>query len=316
MHSPTVTPLLMHSMRVDVGGYRLYMRCMGQGSPTVIFDAGLGEDASTWDHVQPEVAQFTQACAYDRANVAPSDSRPATIKVSAQLVARELHALLVNAHLPGPYVLVGHSLGGLFVQMYACQYPGEVAGVVLVDSTHPEQASRLAVALGPTFAKDAKQGFPVEGITYDEVLAMQAEVDAVRSHFPDAPLIVLVRSRFTASAAWSAAQYRQVWMSLQTDLAKRSSRGQLILAQNSGHSIQDDRPDLVISSIHVVVLQARHASTISGTETCARLMGKLFTLSLIVFLSTPFQRVYQSPYVDKVEAKSKGTYFKMAVALH
>src|SRR5438046_4880451 len=79
MHSPTVTPLSMHSMRVDVGGYRLYMRCMGQGSPTVIFDAGLGEDASTWDHVQPEVAQFTQACAYDRANVAPSGSRPATI---------------------------------------------------------------------------------------------------------------------------------------------------------------------------------------------------------------------------------------------
>jgi len=84
------------------------------------------------------VAQFTQACAYDRANVAPSDGRPAAIKVSAQLVARELHALLVNAHLSGPYVLVGHSLGGLFVQMYACQYLGEVAGVVLVDSTHPQ----------------------------------------------------------------------------------------------------------------------------------------------------------------------------------
>src|SRR5438270_8106263 len=65
MHSPTVTPLSMHSMRVDVGGYQLYVRCMGQGSPTVIFDAGLRDNASTWDHVQPEVAQFTQACAYD-----------------------------------------------------------------------------------------------------------------------------------------------------------------------------------------------------------------------------------------------------------
>ena len=259
MHSPTVTPLSMHSMRVDVGGYQLYVRCMGQGSPTVIFDAGLGDDASTWDHVQPEVAQFTQACAYDRANVTPSDSRPAAIKVSAQLVARELHALLVNAHLSGPYVLVGHSLGGLFVQMYACQYLGEVAGVVLVDSTHPQQASRLAATLGPAFTKDAKQGFPVEGITYNEVLAMQAEVDAVRSHFPDVPLIVLMRSRFTSSAAWTAAQFRQAWVSLQTDLSKRSSRGQLILAQNSGHFIQDDRPDLVISSIHEVVQQARHA---------------------------------------------------------
>jgi len=99
----------------------------------------------------------------------------------------------------------------------------------------------------------------VEGITYNEVLAMQAEVDAVRSHFPDVPLIVLMRSRFTSSAAWTAAQFRQAWVSLQTDLSKRSSRGQLILAQNSGHFIQDDRPDLVISSIHEVVQQARHA---------------------------------------------------------
>jgi pimeloyl-ACP methyl ester carboxylesterase len=259
MHSPTSIPLRIRSMRVDVGGYRLYVRCMGQGTPTVVFDAGLGEDLSTWNQVQPAVAQFTQACAYDRANVAPSDNRPLAVKVSAQQIARELHNLLVNAHLPGPYIIVGHSLGGLFMQMFACQYPQEVAGIVLVDSTHPEQATRLAAALGPAFTAEASQGFPVEGITYDEVLAMQAQVETARGSFPQVPLIVLVRSRYTSSAHWTAARYMQAWMSLQTDLSRRSSRSRLLVAPHSGHFIQNDRPDLVIAAIHEIFMETRHS---------------------------------------------------------
>lgn len=254
--SPTSIPLRVRSMFVDVGGYRLYVRCMGQGSPTVVFDAGLGEDLTSWDQVQPAVARFTQACAYDRANIAPSDNRPGSIKVSAPQIATELHSLLANAQLPGPYILVGHSLGGLFMQMFACQYPKEVAGMVLVDSTHPEQAKRLAAALGPAFSSEASQGFPVEGIGYDDVLAMQAQVDAARSRFPQVPLIVLVRSRYTASAHWTAEQYMQAWMSLQSDLSQLSSRGRLVVAQNSGHFIQNDRPDLVIASIHEILMEA------------------------------------------------------------
>jgi pimeloyl-ACP methyl ester carboxylesterase len=261
IHSSTAAPLSTRSMRVDVGGYQLYIRCMGQGSPTVVLDAGLGGDVNTWDRVQPEVAQFTQACAYDRANVAPSDNRPTTIKVSAQQIARELHTLLVNANLPGPYVLVGHSLGGLFMQMYACHYPHEVAGMVLVDSVHPEQQAHLAAVLGPEFTKEARQGFPVEGITYDDVLAMQAQVDAVSSQFPNVPLIVLARSHFQSSPTWTADQLKQAWMSLQTDLSRRSSRGKLVIAQNSSHDIPNDRPDLVASSIHEVVLETRHPSS-------------------------------------------------------
>jgi pimeloyl-ACP methyl ester carboxylesterase len=259
MHSPTTFPLQLRSMHVDVGGYRLYARCMGQGSPTVVFEAGLGEDLSTWNQVQPAVAQSTQACAYDRANVAPSDNRPLSIKVSARQIAAELHQLLIYAHLPGPYILVGHSLGGLFMQMFACQYPQEVVGMVLVDSTHPQQATRLAAALGPAFTTEARQGFPVEGITYEDVLAMQAQVDAARSSFPQVPLLVLVRSRYTSSAHWTATQYMQVWMSLQTDLSKRSSRGRLIVAPNSGHFIQNDRPDLVTASIHEVFMEIQHS---------------------------------------------------------
>jgi pimeloyl-ACP methyl ester carboxylesterase len=231
----------------------------GFGSPTVIFEAGLGEDLSTWNQVLPQAARFSQACAYDRANVAPSDERPAAIRVSAPQIAGELQRLLVNAHLPGPYVLVGHSLGGLFMHMVACRYPHEVAGMVLVDSTHPRQAMRLAAALGPAFSKEASQGFPVEGISYDDILAMQAQVDAVRGHFPQVPLIVLVRSRFTSSAYWTATQYRQAWMDLQADLSRRSSRGKLVVAQKSGHFIQSDRPDLVLASIREIIQETQHA---------------------------------------------------------
>lgn len=257
IHFPTATLLPVRSLDIDIGGYRLHVRCMGQGTPTVIFEAGLGEDLSTWDQVQPEIAHFSQACAYDRANVTPSDKRPVTIHVSAPQLARELQELLVNAHLPEPYVLVGHSLGGLFMQMFACQYPGEVAGMVLVDSTHPQQAMRLAAALGPAFTSEARQGFPVEGMTYDDILAMQAQVEAARSHFPQVPLIVLVRSRFISSAYWTATQYKQVWMNLQTDLSRRSSGGKLVVAQNSSHFIQNDRPDLVIASIREIITEYR-----------------------------------------------------------
>jgi pimeloyl-ACP methyl ester carboxylesterase len=258
-HPATVTPLPMRSMSVDIGGYRLYVRCIGQGTPTVIFEAGLGEDLSTWDQVLPQAARFSQACAYDRANVALSDERPVAIRVSAPQIAAELQHLLVNAHLPGPYVLVGHSLGGLFMQMFACRYPHEIAGMVLVDSTHPQQAKRLAAALGPAFSKEASQGFPVEGISYDEIQAMQAQVDAVRGHFPQVPLIVLVRSRFTSSTRWTATQYKQAWLNLQADLSRRSSRGKLVVAQNSGHFIQSDRPDLVLAAIHEIVQETQRA---------------------------------------------------------
>lgn len=259
MHSRSPIPLHIRSMYVDIGGYRLYARCMGQGSPTVVFEAGLGDDLSRWNQVQPAVSQFTQACTYDRANVAPSDNRPLSIKVSARQIAAELHQLLAKAQLPGPYILVGHSLGGLFMQMFACQYPQEVEGMVLVDSTHPEQATRLAAALGPVFTSEASQGFPVEGITYEDVLAMQAQVNSARSSFPQVPLLVLVRSRYTSSANWTATQYRQAWMNLQTDLAKRSSRGRLIVVPNSGHLIQDDRPDLVTAALHEILMEIRRS---------------------------------------------------------
>jgi len=126
---------------VDVGGYKLHINCMGEGSPTVILEAGWADYSATWAYVQPKVAKTTQVCSYDRAGYGWSDPSPHPRTASWR--ADELHTLLVNANVQGPYVLVGHSLGGMLVRVYAHNYPDVVAGMVLVDSMHEEQYERL-----------------------------------------------------------------------------------------------------------------------------------------------------------------------------
>lgn len=122
---------------VDIGGYRLHINCTGTGSPTVILDAGLGGTSLDWSKVQPAVARFTRVCSYDRAGYGWSESGPGP-RTSQQIV-KELHLLLAHAQVHGPYVLVGHSVGGLNMRLYAYRYPEEVAGMVLLDATSEHQ---------------------------------------------------------------------------------------------------------------------------------------------------------------------------------
>ena len=119
---------------VDVGGYRLHLHCIGQGSPTVVLDAGLGGFSLDWGAVQPQIAKSTRVCAYDRAGLGWSDPGPAPR--SPQQFASELHALLTKGGIEGPYVLVAHSLSGKTARLFASQHPDEVAGMVLVDVRH------------------------------------------------------------------------------------------------------------------------------------------------------------------------------------
>src|SRR5215204_4461492 len=126
---------------VDVGGYRLHINCVGQGSPTVLLDAGSGGFSAQWVRVQREVSETTRVCAYDRAGMGWSEMGPDPR--DAQQITSELHTLLGKAGIEGPYVLVGHSYGGMYMQTYAARYPDEVAGVALVDSsTDPDQFSQ------------------------------------------------------------------------------------------------------------------------------------------------------------------------------
>src|SRR5215212_8888540 len=124
---------------VGVRGYSLHIDCVGQGNPTVVLDAGSGEMSADWVWVQREVSHTTRVCAYDRAGMGWSEMGPEPR--DARRISGELHALLQGASIEGPYVLVGHSFGGLYMQTYAARYPDEVAGVSLVESSHPEQFS-------------------------------------------------------------------------------------------------------------------------------------------------------------------------------
>lgn len=128
---------------VDVGGYKMHLYCVGQGSPTVIFAAGLDDFSVGWSLVQPEVARTTQVCSYDRAGLGWSEPSPEP-RTSENMV-KELHTLLVNGKVDPPYVLVGHSFGGALVRLYALDYPDDIVGMVLVDSAPDDLFIRVPV---------------------------------------------------------------------------------------------------------------------------------------------------------------------------
>lgn len=126
---------------VDVDGIEMHLYCTGSGSPTVVLDAGLGEFSHTWQGLQPDIAAFTRVCSYDRAGYGWSEASPHSR--TSQQIADELHILLQAAEEDGPYLLVGHSLGGFHVRVFAKTYPSETAGIVLLDASHENMGERL-----------------------------------------------------------------------------------------------------------------------------------------------------------------------------
>jgi pimeloyl-ACP methyl ester carboxylesterase len=140
---------------VEVNGHRMHLDCRGQGSPTVILDAGLGDSASTWALVQPEVAKFTRVCSYDRPGLGWSD--PAPGPRDTRHVAAQLEDLLQQAHIAAPYLLVGHSFGGYNQLVFQSLHPDQVVGIVLVDSSHPDQVNRLPGPSIDDYASDLRR---------------------------------------------------------------------------------------------------------------------------------------------------------------
>jgi len=139
---------------LDVGGRRLHVYETGQGSPTVVLEAGIAATSLSWRLVQDEVAKFTRVASYDRAGLGWSD--PASQPLTLTRLVDDLHALLQVAQLPAPYVLVGHSFGGLIVRAYARRYPAETAGLVLVDAVRPEEWHPLSGEQRRTLARGVR----------------------------------------------------------------------------------------------------------------------------------------------------------------
>lgn len=145
-----LAPYLEPQTLVDVGGHKINLYCTGRGSPTVVLDAGMAETMFTWRKVQPAVAKFTRVCSYDRASMGFSTDGPLPRDASAMVT--DLHTALQRAHIAPPYVMVGHSIAGLYAPLYADRYPREVAGMVLVDPSFADQKQALQAA-SPTLKR-------------------------------------------------------------------------------------------------------------------------------------------------------------------
>jgi pimeloyl-ACP methyl ester carboxylesterase len=250
---------------VDVGGYSLHINCLGQGSPTVVLDGGLGEWSAQWVRVQQEVSGTTRVCAYDRAGMGWSEMGPEPR--DAKQISSELHALLDVGDIEGPYVLVGHSFGGLYMQTYAARYPEEVAGVALVDSSQPDQFSYQQVTRDSY--EPRKQIFDVASLAArlgivrllskfapasPELPQQQrAQIDALS---PSTRQVSTTALEFRA-APQSATQTRSLRSLGNKPLAVVSAPTQ---AEPGWLKLQDDLVTLSSNSKHRVVEGATHAS--------------------------------------------------------
>ena len=262
--------LILSGRLIDVGGYRLRIEREGKGSPTVVMDAGLCQVMKTWDRVVSEVAKFAQVVVYDRAGLGGSDLGPRP-RTSQQNV-NELHALLSNAGIAGPYVLVGHSFGGLNVRLYASQYPAEVAGVVLIDASYEEQYLRFAAIKSAgerTIYLRHESGENCEKVN----LIASAELIHAAPSFPLVPVAVLTADPYHGKDSTVDGKWAQLQMEMQSRLARLVSEGKQTIGAGSGHFIQLDQPRVVIDAILTIVTAARDhggvQSQIPGVEPAA-----------------------------------------------
>ncbi len=251
-----------HSRMVDIGGRSLLHDCQGEGSPTVILEAGSFPSAE-WSAVLAETSQFTRVCRYDRANT--GGSGPAPLPRTGQEVTADLHALLTAANVPGPYVLVGEALGGLFVRLYAAAYPDDVAGLVLAEAIHEETFTAQGLLITPddmaeTIRLDFAGGDP-EGIwTAENYAATLAQMQAGRETTPLQPMPVVVltsgkKADLTNSPYPPASDI--VWgplaLALQASLSTLTPDARLVVLENSGRRIHADEPQAIVAAIRDVV---------------------------------------------------------------
>ncbi len=265
------------SGKVDVGGYALYYICVGEGSPTVLLEAGGGRDSTEWLLVMLYFQRYTRICAYDRANLGQSDTAPGSRTYDD--TTRELHALLQNAPIDGPYVLVGHSGGGMMVRLYASQYPDDVVGLVLVDSAHPDMGDRLLAALPPetpdedesfdTWRKyatvlsssDGRGPYAIESMDMRASNALVREVASLG----DLPLAIVSRSPENSILMPGIPPLPerintvllQQWQDMQTELEGLSSNSTRFIANHSGHGIPEEEPRFVVDAIRYIVDEYR-----------------------------------------------------------
>ena len=257
--SVTVTP----SIRLaDVGGYRLAYECAGSGSPAVILEAGYtASGIDTYgETILPEIARQTRVCTYDRAGDGLSDARPASVRpLTGGTQAKELHAMLAAAGVAPPYVVVGHSYGGMVVREFARLYPGSVAGMVLLDaSSEPEIPVYERLHAGPWIDGTVE---PAPNQRLDMHATVRELVGS--AELGHMPLIVVtagvLEDRWLSTVPVLASR-------AQTRLAGLSSNSAHVIDRGQGHFIPDHDPGTVIRAALAVVAAARAGAALPSCE--------------------------------------------------
>jgi pimeloyl-ACP methyl ester carboxylesterase len=266
----------MPGQLIDVGGHRLHLNCTGTGSPTVVLEPGGGGMSSNLGWIAPGVARDTRVCVYDRAGRGWSE--PADTPQDGAQIAADLHTLLQRAHVPGPYVLAGHSFGGLYVLAFAARYPDEVAGMVLVDSTAP-----VSAAGPPTATSGDESSYDATG-RFSALASIAARLGLARvvGQLSDDGLPPRSSDEVQAGTATAGKlrstidEYLQASASIQQAAALRdfTDKPLVVLTAGVGHdaawsAAQNHLATLSTNSVHRVVDGATHETLVADQEHAA-----------------------------------------------
>ena len=239
----------LHKIDALIDDRHLYGFLSGEGEPTVILDAGLGDHSQVWQNIQPEVARFTKVLSYDRGGMGQSNRSP--IPRTCKNMVEDLRQLLHAADLRPPYILVAHSWSGINARWYAKQYPDELAGMVLIDPVHEDKYERFEKILPEERAVRMWASVKDPSKNDENIDRMESirQVQGNQQVF-DFPLIILTR-------ATDSDEMNMIETSLQADFLKLSSRSQQYFSKHDDHYIQNSEPELVIDAIRQVVTSVR-----------------------------------------------------------
>jgi len=258
---------------VDIGSHSLQMHREGKGMPVVVIDAGITDQLDKLRPLQDRLAQGTSVITYNRAGY--GQSGPGPLPRDCAREADELKALLDKASVPGPYVLVGHSLGALNVMVFASRYPKDVAGMVLLDppplsfilgqdykelGSMAEQMTAQWQAIADSTAKSAdpqdqsrSKFFRMIASEHREMFGTTARIAAGLASFGDIPLVVMAAGKANPNFGPTAEEYQKYWIEQSRALAARSTRAKFVIAEESSHYLYLDAPELVAENILSVV---------------------------------------------------------------
>jgi pimeloyl-ACP methyl ester carboxylesterase len=273
--------------KVLVGSHHLFYELHGKGVPLVIIDVGVGESFQSWSSIVAEISKMTSILVYDRAGYGQSEMGP--LPRDAKSEANDLVTLIRNARIPGPYVLVGHSLGGLNMQVFAHEYSNGVVGLVLLDPPPRDwMAGRSFPELKKQFLRSVEEmtGAAEEaGRSRNEAEKSRApflltvasehremfsnterQVNSILS-FGKLRMIVIAAGKSNPAFGEEADAWQKYWIEESRKLSWLSTAGEFVLAERSGHHIHRDAPELVLAAIKKLVLPSP-----KGSDGCSRLL--------------------------------------------